>query len=75
MRLGRRPAPRRTSPTVVRTSGAKAHGIPGFAGNIAEPRWKGVKSADAHVDVPFLPAALALFNERVETIGKDDPKG
>jgi hypothetical protein len=47
---------------------------PGFAGNIAEPKWKGVKSADQHVDVPFLPSSLRLFNERVETIGKDDPE-
>jgi hypothetical protein len=47
---------------------------PGFAGNIAEPKWKGVKSADQHVDVPFLPGSLALFNERVEDIGKDDPE-
>jgi len=47
---------------------------PGFAGNIAEPKWKGVKSADQHVDVPFLPWSLDLFNERVETIGKDDPE-
>src|ERR1700749_3567453 len=54
--------------------GGKGAWYPGFAGNIAEPMWKGVKSADRHVDVPFLPAALALFNERVETIGKDDPE-
>jgi hypothetical protein len=47
---------------------------PGFAGNIAEPKWKGVKSADGHVDVPFLPWSLELFNHRVETIGKDDPE-
>src|ERR1035441_4481926 len=46
--------------------GGKGAWYPGFAGNIAEPMWKGVKSADRHVDVPFLPAALALFNERVE---------
>jgi hypothetical protein len=54
--------------------GGKGAWYPGFAGNIAEPMWKGVKSADRHVDVPFLPSALALFNERVETIGKDDPE-
>jgi hypothetical protein len=47
---------------------------PGFSGNIAEPMWKGVHSADKHVDVPFLPAALQLFNERVETLAKDDPE-
>ena len=47
---------------------------PGFSGNIAEPMWKGVKSADKHVDVPFLPSALQLFNERVETLAKDDPE-
>ena len=47
---------------------------PGFSGNIAEPQWKGVKSADRHVDVPFLPWSLRLFNERVENIGKDDPE-
>ena len=47
---------------------------PGFSGNIAELKWKGVKSADRHVDVPFLPSALQLFNERVENIGKDDPE-
>ena len=47
---------------------------PGFSGNIAEPQWKGVHSADKHVDVPFLPGALQLFNERVETLAKDDPE-
>src|SRR5437016_5549188 len=36
---------------------------PGFSGNIAETQWKGVKSADKHVDVPFLPAALQLFKQ------------
>jgi hypothetical protein len=54
--------------------GGKGAWYPGFSGNIAETRWKGVKSADRHVDVPFLPWSLALFNERVETIGKDDPE-
>lgn len=54
--------------------GGKGAWYPGFSGNIAETKWKGVKSADQHVDVPFLPSALALFNERVETIGKDDPE-
>jgi len=54
--------------------GGKGAWYPGFAGNIAEPKWKGVKSADQHVDVPFLPSSLRLFNERVETIGKDDPE-
>ena len=54
--------------------GGKGAWYPGFAGNIAEPKWKGVKSADQHVDVPFLPGSLQLFNERVETIGKDDPE-
>src|SRR5215472_2126874 len=48
--------------------------FPGFAGNIAETQWKGVHSADKHVDVPFLPSALALFNHRVETIAKEDPE-
>jgi len=33
-----------------------------------------VHSADKHVDVPFLPWALQLFNERVETLAKDDPE-
>jgi hypothetical protein len=47
---------------------------PGFAGNVAEERWKGVRSADKHVDVPFLPSALKIFNERVETLSKDDPE-
>jgi hypothetical protein len=47
---------------------------PGFNGNIAETRWKGVKSADKHVDVPFLPWTLKLFNERVENLSKDDPE-
>jgi hypothetical protein len=47
---------------------------PGFSGNIAEERWKGVRSADKHVDVPFLPSSLAIFNERVETLSKDDPE-
>jgi hypothetical protein len=54
--------------------GGKGAWFPGFAGNIAEPKWKGVKSADHHVDVPFLPWSLKLFNERVENIGKDDPE-
>jgi hypothetical protein len=54
--------------------GGKGAWYPGFSGNIAEPKWKGVKSADRHVDVPFLPWALKLFNERVENIGKDDPE-
>ena len=54
--------------------GGKGAWYPGFAGNIAETKWKGVKSADRHVDVPFLPWSLKLFNERVETIGKDDPE-
>lgn len=54
--------------------GGKGAWYPGFAGNIAEPKWKGVKSADQHVDVPFLPGSLQLFNERVESIGKDDPE-
>src|SRR5712692_9600314 len=47
---------------------------PGFAGNVAETRWKGVKSADQHVDVPFLPESLKLFNERVENLAKEDPE-
>ena len=47
---------------------------PGFAGNIAEPQWKGVRSADKHVDVPFLPWSIAVFNERVENFAKDDPE-
>jgi hypothetical protein len=54
--------------------GGKGAWYPGFSGNIAETKWKGVKSADQHVDVPFLPWSLELFNERVETIGKDDPE-
>jgi hypothetical protein len=54
--------------------GGKGAWYPGFAGNIAETKWKGVKSADQHVDVPFLDWALKLFNERVDTIGKDDPE-
>ena len=47
---------------------------PGFHGNLAETRWKGAKSADAQVDVPFLDAARHIFNERVETNAKDDPE-
>jgi hypothetical protein len=47
---------------------------PGFAGNIAEPQWKGVRSADKHVDVPFLPESIAVFNERVQNFAKDDPE-
>jgi len=54
--------------------GGKGAWYPGFAGNIAEPQWKGVHSADKHVDVPFQPWALQLFNERVETLSKDDPE-
>jgi hypothetical protein len=47
---------------------------PGFNGNIAETTWKGVKSADVHVDVPFLPWTLKTYNERVENRAKDDPE-
>jgi hypothetical protein len=47
---------------------------PGFSGNIAERQWKGVKSADRHVDVPFMPWALDVFNQRVESLSKDDPE-
>ncbi|MCU1337087.1 MAG: hypothetical protein JWO19_2668 [Bryobacterales bacterium] len=47
---------------------------PGFGGNIAEAQWKGAKSADKQVDVPFLPAALELFNQRVTSQSKDDPE-
>jgi hypothetical protein len=47
---------------------------PGFNGNIAETSWKGVKSADKHVDVPFLPWTLKTYNERVENRAKDDPE-
>lgn len=47
---------------------------PGFNGNVAETTWKGVKSADKHVDVPFLDWSLAAFNHRVETLSKDDPE-
>jgi len=54
--------------------GGKGAWYPGFAGNIAEPQWKGVHGADKHVDVPFLPSALKLFNERVDTLAKDDPE-
>lgn len=48
--------------------------FPGFNGNIAETTWKGVKSADKHVDVPFLPWTLKTYNERVENRAKDDPE-
>jgi hypothetical protein len=47
---------------------------PGFSGNIAEERWKGVRSADKHVDVPFLQASIKILNERVESLSKDDPE-
>jgi len=47
---------------------------PGFNGNLAETTWKGVKSADKHVDVPFLPWTLKTYNERVENRAKDDPE-
>lgn len=47
---------------------------PGFNGNVAETTWKGVKSADKHVDVPWLPRTLATFNERVNNLSKDDPE-
>ena len=56
------------------TSAATARGIRASPGNIAEMRWKGVKSADKQVDVPFLPAALELFNQRVTSNSKDDPE-
>ena len=45
--------------------GGKGAWYPGFSGNIAETKWKGVKSADVKVDVPFLPWPSNLFNERV----------
>jgi hypothetical protein len=48
--------------------------FPGFNGNLAETTWKGVKSADKHVDVPFLPGTLKTYNERVENRSKDDPE-
>ena len=48
--------------------------FPGFNGNLAETTWKGVKSADTHVDVPFLPWTLKTYNERVENLAKDDPE-
>ena len=48
--------------------------FPGFNGNLAETTWKGVKSADKHVDVPFLPWTLKTYNERVENLSKDDPE-
>ncbi len=54
--------------------GGKGAWYPGFSGNIAEIKWKGVKSADQHVDVPFLPWSLQLFNERVNSDSKDDPE-
>src|ERR1700734_1035591 len=47
---------------------------PGFNGNLAETTWKGVKSADKHVDVPFLPWTLKTYNQRVENRAKDDPE-
>jgi hypothetical protein len=47
---------------------------PGFNGNIAETTWKGVKSADKHVDIPFLPWTLKTYNQRVENRSKDDPE-
>ncbi len=48
--------------------------FPGFNGNLAETKWKGVKSADKQVDVPFLPWTLNTFNERVGNFSKDDPE-
>jgi hypothetical protein len=54
--------------------GGKGAWYPGFSGNIAELKWKGVKSADVQVDVPCLPAALELFNQRVTSNSKDDPE-
>ena len=48
--------------------------FPGFNGNLAETTWKGVKSADKQVDVPFLPGTLKTYNERVENRSKDDPE-
>src|SRR5581483_1490544 len=54
--------------------GGKGAWYPGFNGNIAETKWKGVKSADKHVDVPFLAWTLNTYNERVENRAKDDPE-
>jgi len=57
------------------TSAAVAHGIRASRGrDIAETKWKGVKSAGVQVDAPFLPAALELFNRRVTSNSKDDPE-
>src|SRR5581483_3708755 len=66
------PAPR--FPDGLPNFGGDGAWYPGFSGNIAETRWKGVKSADQHVDVPFLPSALELFNQRVTSNSKDDPE-
>lgn len=54
--------------------GGKGAWYPGFHGNIAETEWKGAKSADKQVEVPFLPETLALFNQRVADFAKDDPE-
>ena len=76
---GKQPARRPAGPAPHFPDGRPDFGgdgawYPGFAGNIAEPQWKGVHSADKHVDVPFLPWSLEVFNHRVETIAKDDPE-
>jgi hypothetical protein len=66
------PAPRRADG--LPDFGGNGAWYPGFSGNIAETKWKGVKSADVQVDVPFLPPALELFNHRVTSNSKDDPE-
>ena len=47
---------------------------PGFNGNLAETKWKGVKSADTTCGRPLPSLDPKTYNERVENLPKDDPE-
>lgn len=47
---------------------------PRYAGNMAETTYHGVPGVDAKVDVPFQPWAKKVFDERQESLAKDDPE-
>jgi len=40
-----------------------------------EAKQRQLKFLDHHVDVPFLPAAKAIYDQREATVSKDDPEG
>jgi hypothetical protein len=47
---------------------------PHYTGNMAETKYHGAPGVDAKVDVPFLPWAQKLFDERQVSQAKDDPE-